>query len=79
MSTDDKKYNICLVGSGGVGTIVSLVLTQSGRANVTSVLRSRYEVVSEKGWDIDSVDHGVLHGWKPYRGKLLLNHLTPAH
>ena len=67
MTADDKKYSICLVGSGGVGTIVSLVLTQSSRADVTSVLRSKYEAVSEKGWDIDSVDHGKLTGWKPYR------------
>lgn len=70
MTADDKKYNICLVGSGGVGTISSLVLSQSGHANVTSILRSKYAAVSEKGWDIDSVDHGKLTGWKPYRGIL---------
>lgn len=60
--------NICLVGSGGVGTIASLVLEKSGRAKVTAVLRSRYAIVKEKGWNIDSTDHGKLDGWRPFRG-----------
>ncbi|BDD54577.1 hypothetical protein MAP00_000183 [Monascus purpureus] len=59
--------NICLVGSGGVGTIASLVLEKSGRAKVTAVLRSRYAIVKEKGWNIDSIDHGKLDGWRPFR------------
>lgn len=75
MTADDnnKVYNIALVGSGGVGTIASLVLSKSGRANVTAVLRSKYTYVSENGWDIESKDHGSLTGWKPYRGSP--NHL----
>ncbi|GAD97579.1 2-dehydropantoate 2-reductase [Paecilomyces variotii No. 5] len=62
---DEDKYNICLIGSGGVGTIASLVLEKSRRANVTVVLRSRYEVIKDKGWNIESVDHGNLTGWRP--------------
>jgi ketopantoate reductase len=65
---ENPKYNICLIGSGGVGTIVAVVLEKSGQAKVTAVLRSRYEIVKEKGWDIDSVDHGVLRGWRPSGG-----------
>ncbi|KAL3477195.1 ketopantoate reductase PanE/ApbA C terminal-domain-containing protein [Aspergillus californicus] len=61
------KYSICLIGSGGVGTIASLVLTKSPRAKVTVVLRSKYNYVSEHGWEIDSIDHGQLAGWKPHR------------
>jgi 2-dehydropantoate 2-reductase len=60
------KYEICLIGSGGVGTIASLVLTKSGLARVAVVLRSKYNYVSEHGWEIDSVDHGKISGWKPY-------------
>ncbi|KAH9219812.1 ketopantoate reductase PanE/ApbA C terminal-domain-containing protein [Leptodontidium sp. 2 PMI_412] len=63
----EKEFNICLVGSGGVGTIAAVVLEKSGRARVTVVLRSSYEVVNEKGFDIESVDHGDLMGWKPSR------------
>jgi ketopantoate reductase len=66
---DESKRNICLIGSGGVGTIASLVLEKSGRAKVTVVLRSRYEVIKEKGWDIESIDHGELKGWRPSGGK----------
>lgn len=58
------------MGSGGVGTIAAVVLEKSGRARVTVVLRSSYEVVNEKGFDIESVDHGDLMGWKPERGEL---------
>jgi ketopantoate reductase len=68
MGSDIKQFNVCLVGSGGVGTIGSVVLEKSGRAKVTAVLRSKYKAVSERGWDIESVDHGVLKGWKPNRG-----------
>ncbi len=66
----EKEFNICLVGSGGVGTIAALVLEKCGRARVTVVLRGSYDVVNEKGFDIESVDHGNLKGWKPSRGKL---------
>ncbi len=65
--TTAKPYRICLVGSGGVGTIASVVLAKSGQAHVTAVLRSKYAYVREHGWDIESVDHGELKGWRPHR------------
>ena len=61
--------NICLIGCGGIGTIASLVLEKSKRAKVTAVLRSNYDLVLEKGLDIDSIDHGKLVGWKPSASK----------
>jgi len=64
----EKEFNICLVGSGGVGTIAAVVLEKTGRARVTTVLRSRFAIVNEHGWDIESVDHGHLKNWKPTRG-----------
>lgn len=64
-----KLLNIILIGSGGVGTIAALCLSKSGRARVTTVLRSKYEIIKTQGWDIDSVDHGVFKGWKSDRGK----------
>lgn len=71
MSTqaEEKQFNICLIGSGGVGTVAALVLENSGKANVTAVLRSKYAVVAEKGWDVESIDHGKLTGWRPSRGQ----------
>ncbi|KAK2746155.1 hypothetical protein FQN55_005784 [Onygenales sp. PD_40] len=62
-----RLHSIIVVGSGGVGTIATLVLEKSRRARVTAVLRCRYAVVKEKGWNIDSVDHGKLAAWKPSR------------
>ncbi|KAL3425263.1 putative 2-dehydropantoate 2-reductase [Phlyctema vagabunda] len=60
------RPKVCLVGSGGVGTIASVVLEKAG-AHVTAVLRSKYRVIKEKGWDIESVDHGEIKGWRPNR------------
>jgi 2-dehydropantoate 2-reductase len=59
--------NVCLIGAGGVGTIAAYVLEKSQRCRVTAVLRSNYAVVKEQGFDIDSVDHGEVRGWKPHR------------
>ncbi|RDW82788.1 hypothetical protein BP6252_03900 [Coleophoma cylindrospora] len=61
-----EQLNVCLIGSGGVGTIAAVVLEKAG-TKVTAVLRSKYAVVSEKGWDLESVDHGNVKGWKPTR------------
>ncbi|CAK7210478.1 hypothetical protein SCUCBS95973_000797 [Sporothrix curviconia] len=66
-SPANHAYRVCLIGSGGVGTIASLVLAKSGQAHVTAVLRSKFKHVSEHGWDIESIDHGTLQGWKPHR------------
>lgn len=67
-----QPLNIILVGSGGVGTIAALTLSKSGKARITTVLRSKYEVVNAQGWDIDSVDHGTIKGWRSDRGEYFL-------
>jgi 2-dehydropantoate 2-reductase len=60
-----EKKRILLVGSGGVGTIASLNLELSGRAEVTSVLRSDYDKIVKDGFEIESVDYGNFSGWRP--------------
>ena len=67
MHTD--KYKVLLFGSGGVGTIAALNLEVGGHAEVTAVLRSNYNAVREKGFDIASCDHGTLKGWRPTEGQ----------
>jgi ketopantoate reductase len=57
-----------MVGAGGVGAIAALNLQVGGKASVTVVLRSTYNIVSSKGFKIDSIDHGVLSSWKPHTG-----------
>ena len=78
-----NMLDVCVVGAGGVGTIAAYVLENSQRARVTAILRSNYALVKERGFDIDSVDHGKLTNWKPHngrlpRGKARLNNDVPS-
>ncbi|KAH8700756.1 ketopantoate reductase PanE/ApbA C terminal-domain-containing protein [Talaromyces proteolyticus] len=61
----DTRANILLCGCGAVGTMAAVALERSGCAAVTAVLRSNFSVVEQKGFTIDSVDHGRLTGWHP--------------
>ncbi|KAJ5403522.1 Ketopantoate reductase ApbA/PanE [Penicillium cosmopolitanum] len=60
-----QKREILVIGAGGVGTMACVALERSGMARVTAVLRSNYEKVVRDGFEIDSVDHGKLSGWRP--------------
>jgi ketopantoate reductase len=62
---------VLLVGGGGLGVIAALSLEASSKASVSAVLRSNYNVVKEKGYDISSCDHGELSGWRPTEGLFL--------
>lgn len=64
-SVSEAKANVLLVGSGGVGTMAAYALEKGGKASVTAVLRSNYGVVNEKGFDINSIQHGEVRSWKP--------------
>ena len=59
------RANVLLVGCGGIGTISALNLEYGKRAAVTAVLRSNYDIVKERGFNIRSIDHGVVNGFKP--------------
>lgn len=64
-SVPDTKANVLLVGSGGVGTMAAYALEQGGKASVTAVLRSNYKTVNEKGFQINSIQHGQVKDWRP--------------
>jgi ketopantoate reductase len=64
-----SKSKILLLGCGSVGTMAAVTLEKSGKAEVTAVLRSNYSIVKERGFDIDSIDHGILPGWRPTRSQ----------
>lgn len=68
-SVPDTKANVLLVGSGGVGTMAAYALEKGGKASVTAVLRSNYNVVNENGFDINSIQHGEVRSWKPSAGE----------
>ncbi|KAF4332971.1 2-dehydropantoate 2-reductase [Fusarium beomiforme] len=59
------KAKILLVGCGGIGCVAALNLEFGGQAQVTAVLRSSYQIVKERGFTINSVDHGQLRGFRP--------------
>ncbi|KAI6777504.1 hypothetical protein HG530_001449 [Fusarium avenaceum] len=59
------KDRVLLIGSGGIGTIAALNLEIGGLAEVTSVLRSNFQVVRSKGFTIRSCQHGDIHSWRP--------------
>ena len=63
------KKTVLLIGGGGVGTIAALNLDIGGLAEVTIVLRSNFNAVNEKGFQIESCDHGVIKNWKPSHGQ----------
>lgn len=61
-----SKTKILVIGSGGVGTMLSYALESGGCVEVTAVLRSNFKAVEQNGFSIDSVDHGRhIKGWRP--------------
>lgn len=66
-----SKTKILVIGSGGVGTMVSYALETGGRAEVTAILRSNYKAVQQNGFSIDSINHG--HNIKEWRPSVILN------
>lgn len=65
MGSSDKS-RVLLVGMGAVGTMAAYALEAGGKAEVTAVLRSNYDVVREKGFSIDSIEHGLgIKGFRP--------------
>ncbi|OKL64435.1 hypothetical protein UA08_00886 [Talaromyces atroroseus] len=67
MSADSTipNFRILVVGAGGVGTLVCVALERSLQASVTAVLRSNFDQVNRHGFEIESIDHGKLSGWRP--------------
>jgi ketopantoate reductase len=67
MSNTGKK-TVLVVGGGSVGAIAALNLEVGGLAAVTVVLRSNYDAVQARGYNIESCDHGVLKSFRPSVG-----------
>ncbi|KAG7661035.1 uncharacterized protein J8A68_005407 [[Candida] subhashii] len=61
-----SKPKVLIIGSGGVGTISALSLTTNDKSEVTLVVRSDYDLISNKGYSITSCTYGKLENWKPH-------------
>ena len=60
------ELRVLIIGSGGIGTITALNLESCNPGlAVTAVLRSNYKTVAEKGFRIESCDHGNFPSWRP--------------
>ncbi|KAK9783805.1 putative 2-dehydropantoate 2-reductase [Seiridium cardinale] len=60
------KARVLIVGTGGVGAMAAYALEIGGKAEVTAVLRSNFTAVQERGFNIDSIEHGhEINGWRP--------------
>lgn len=57
--------NVLVIGSGGVGTIATLLLSLNQKANVTLVVRLDYDKVTTEGIAIRSRTYGSFDGWRP--------------
>ncbi|KAF8588743.1 6-phosphogluconate dehydrogenase C-terminal domain-like protein [Ramaria rubella] len=58
---------VCVVGFGALGTLYSFVLERSGRAQVTAVCRSNFDILNSRGVDIRSEKFGLFEAWRPSR------------
>ncbi|KAK7438666.1 hypothetical protein CaCOL14_011943 [Colletotrichum acutatum] len=61
-----QQAKILIVGCGSVGTMCAYALQISGDAEVTAILRSNYDLVQDHGYQIHSIDHGEIDGWRPH-------------
>lgn len=59
------KPKILIVGLGGVGVIAAYALQYGEKAEVTALIRSDYDRVIEKGYEINSCDYGHIEGFRP--------------
>ncbi|KAH9851721.1 ketopantoate reductase PanE/ApbA C terminal-domain-containing protein [Lenzites betulinus] len=62
-----ELQDICVVGFGAIGALYAYAFEKSGKARVTAVCRSNYDVLQEHGLHVDSERFGTHTGWKPYR------------
>jgi glutamate dehydrogenase/leucine dehydrogenase len=69
-TADMSKLRVLIVGCGGVGTIAALNLESGGKAAVTAVLRSNFNIVAKRGFIVRSIDYGHLEGWRPSQGEI---------
>ncbi|KAM6501121.1 Ketopantoate reductase PanE/ApbA domain containing protein [Amanita muscaria] len=59
--------DILLVGFGAIGAVCSLALKRGGKARVTVVARSNYDVIKNQGAIFHSSTYGEIQGWRPDR------------
>lgn len=59
------KYNVLVVGTGGIGAVVAYGVDLARKSNLSIVVRRDYNRVKDEGYDIESTDYGSIKAWKP--------------
>ncbi|WVQ97447.1 hypothetical protein IAU59_004560 [Kwoniella sp. CBS 9459] len=62
-----RPVDILLIGLGSIGSVYAYLLERSGKARVTAVARSNYELYTTTGVTLHTDRFGIIEGWKPYR------------
>lgn len=61
------RLKVLLIGPGGVGSVVALALDRSQQCEVTVVARSSYDILSQEGFNFDSINYGKIERWRPHK------------
>ncbi|TXT12564.1 uncharacterized protein COLE_02974 [Cutaneotrichosporon oleaginosum] len=59
--------DVLLIGLGAIGTVYSYLLERSGRARVTAVARSNYDLYTSSGVRLETGRFGIVPGYRPSR------------
>ncbi|WVW82314.1 hypothetical protein I302_104320 [Kwoniella bestiolae CBS 10118] len=62
-----EPVDILLIGLGSIGSVYAYLLERSGKARVTAVARSNYELYTTTGVTLHTDRFGIIEGWKPYK------------
>ncbi|GFZ43463.1 hypothetical protein JCM24511_01183 [Saitozyma sp. JCM 24511] len=63
----DAPVDILLIGLGSIGSVYAYILEKTGKARVTAVARSNYDLYTKGGVTLATERFGTHPGWKPYR------------
>ncbi|KIJ55437.1 hypothetical protein M422DRAFT_240060 [Sphaerobolus stellatus SS14] len=58
---------VCVVGIGALGMMYSYLLEKTGEVRVTAVCRSNYEILKNRGIDLESEKYGAVKRFQPFR------------
>ncbi|WVQ73661.1 hypothetical protein IAR50_003241 [Cryptococcus sp. DSM 104548] len=67
MATPAAPIDVLLIGLGSIGSIYAYLLEKGGKARVTAVARSNYNLYTTTGVTLETERFGTIEGWKPYR------------
>ncbi|GMK58566.1 hypothetical protein CspeluHIS016_0600080 [Cutaneotrichosporon spelunceum] len=62
-----QPVDVLLIGLGAIGTVYSYILERSGKARVTAVARSNYDLYASTGVRLETGRFGTIQGYKPSR------------